>query len=302
MSNKVRSFFSSLIRKKDIEEIQAAARNSELKRTLSRFDLISLGVGCTIGTGIFVLTGFVAREYTGPSIAISFVIAGIASSLTAFSYAELSSIIPTSGSAYTFATASMGEFFGWIVGMNLVLEYLVGASTIAVGWSEYLSSLVKVVFKKDMGTKFTASPINYSAHTGFDAVASASQEAKNPQKDLPIGIIVSLLFCTTLYISVSIVMTGVSSYTKIMDGSIAQIFEKHPGAKWIEIVINIGAVAGLSSAILVSLMAQPRMFMVMSEDGLLPSIFSRLHPRFKTPYWSTIITGIICCTLSGFLP
>ncbi|OMJ07976.1 putative amino acid permease YfnA [Smittium culicis] len=395
VNSKARSLFKSLLRTKSIEEIREEAAASGMNRTLTRIDLISIGIGCTIGSGIFVLTGMVARDYTGPSIAVSFLIAGIASSLTAFSYAELASMVPASGSAYAYASTTVGEFCSWMVATNLFLEYIVGAGTIAVGWCDYLKSFLHLAFNVKMGSLLTSSPVQYHPETqemrldgssyvnipaifivvsittihvvgvkessimnniivvikvlaillfvlfgiqyidtknyvpfvpdrkgsafgsigiirgaqklflsfiGFDAVASASQESINPKKDLPVGIIVSLLFCTLLYISVSVVMTGISKYTLIQEGSISHIFNKFPKTKWLEVVISLGALAGLSSAILILLMAQPRLFMSMSNDGLLPKIMGKLHPKFKTPYWSTIITGIIVSALSGFLP
>ncbi|PVZ97310.1 hypothetical protein BB558_006733 [Smittium angustum] len=392
---KLKVFLSSLVRKKSIEQASMEANSSEMKRTLGKIDLISIGIGCTIGSGVFVLTASIAKEYTGPSIVISFALAGLASSLTAFSYAEMASMVPTSGSAYTYVITTMGELAGWMTGWSLVIEYLVGAATIASGWTGYANNLYENMSGKTIPYLVSNPPINSSAtegnikidkdaimnvpgaiivailtlvlvvgiqesklvnntivvikviaillfvffgakyvsksnyvpfvpepvkgtygvlgiirgsqklfisYIGFDAVSSAAQEAKNPEKDLPVGIIFSLLFCTLLYIAVSLILCGVTKYTDIEGGSISKILSKHPGTKWLEIVINIGAVSGLTSAILVSLMAHSRLLMAVSNDGMLPSFFGRLHKKFKTPYWASIVTGSVCIILASFFP
>jgi APA family basic amino acid/polyamine antiporter len=395
------SFFKKLITIKPLEQLNAQAETSELKRSLTAFDLTMMGIGGIIGTGIFVLTGTAAYEFAGPAVVISFVVSGIAAATAAMAYAEMSSMIPIAGSAYTYAYATMGELVGLIIGWDLILEYLVGAATVAVGWSGYLMSLIYGIagtsgpsatlarFTESaldynttseqfivvgagginvpaafitlfctllliIGIKESArvnsfiviikvivvllfifalipkiNPANYTpffpanqgkfskfgvtgmltgattvffAYIGFDAVSTTAQETRNPQRDLPIGIIGSLAICTVLYIAVSLVATGVLNYTKL-DGS-------HPlskvaasaGLAWLEVTIDIGAICGLTSVMLITLMGQPRIFYSMAEDGLFPQWATKIHPRFKTPWVTTLITGIVCAICAGVLP
>ncbi|PVU86752.1 hypothetical protein BB560_006611 [Smittium megazygosporum] len=388
-------FFKKLGRRKSLEILQAKLKNSTLNRTLGVVDLISVGIGCTIGSGIFVLTGDVAKNIAGPSVIISFIISGISASLTAFSYAELSAIIPSAGAGYSFIYVALGEFLAWIGCCCAFLQYLVGSATIASGWASYFNHLLQNIFKVQLpysisnpvvkvnpesGSLFfdSAAVINlpavivvflmtmimikgirestlanniivivkvasilffifsgiayiqrknyspfipeknnsrfgavgvfigaqrlYMAYVGFDSVASTSQEAKNPKKDIPIGIIVSLFISTVLYVSVAAVLVGVQDYRNIDSTAISKIFSSFKNTLWIEIVINIGALSGLTSAVLVNLMVQSRVLMTVAEDKMLPSVFSRLHRKFKTPYWATIVSGSICILLSALLP
>ncbi len=368
-----------------------------LKRTLSRLNLITLGIGAIIGAGIFVLTGQAAAAYAGPAVVLSFVVAGIACAFAGACYAEFASLIPVAGSAYTYAYATLGEFIAWIIGWDLILEYLFGASTVAVGWSGYVVSFLKdfgivippsmsnAPFTFDVATGTWASTgalINFPAifivllvttllvigikesanfnniiviikvtvillfigfgvfyisasnwqpfipentgsyghygisgilraagvvffaYIGFDAVSTAAQEAKNPQKDMPYGILVSLVICTVLYILVGLVMTGIVSYHKLNDPAPVAVAVNAAGSGlvWLRFPIKIGAIAGLSSVVLVMLMGQPRVFFSMSRDGLLPEAFSKVHPKFRTPYITTIITGSIAAILAGLFP
>ena len=391
-----------------------------LRRSLSAFNLTTLGIGAVIGAGIFVLTGQAAAQYAGPAIVISFMISGLACLFAGLCYAEFASMIPISGSAYTYAYATMGEFVAWIIGWDLILEYLFAASTVSVGWSGYVVS-----FLKDFGlvipAQFTAAlgsvlvdipqigwklatpeltksladsgiainslphltgilnlpamfvvaaittllligiresakfnnfmvvikvfvillfigigfmfvnkanwhpfiPKNtgewghygwsgilrgaaviFFAYIGFDAVSTAAQEAKNPKRDMPIGILGSLGISTLLYILVAIVLTGIVSYTflNVADPIAVGVNAMGDGLFWLRPIIKIAAIAGLSSVILVMLMGQPRIFFSMSKDGLLPPVFSKIHPRFKTPYVSTLITGFVALVLAGILP
>jgi len=391
-----------------------------LRRSLSAFNLTTLGIGAVIGAGIFVLTGQAAAQYAGPAIVISFMISGLACLFAGLCYAEFASMIPISGSAYTYAYATMGEFVAWIIGWDLILEYLFAASTVSVGWSGYVVS-----FLKDFGlvipAQFTAAlgsvlvdipqigwklatpeltksladsgiainslphltgilnlpamfvvaaittllligiresakfnnfmvvikvfvillfigigfmfvnkanwhpfiPKNtgewghygwsgilrgaaviFFAYIGFDAVSTAAQEAKNPKRDMPIGILGSLGISTLLYILVAIVLTGIVSYTflNVADPIAVGVNAMGSGLFWLRPIIKIAAIAGLSSVILVMLMGQPRIFFSMSKDGLLPPVFSKIHPRFKTPYVSTLITGFVALVLAGILP
>lgn len=366
------------------------------KRALSSLNLIALGIGAIIGAGIFVLTGEVAAHYTGPGIVISFIISGLACACAGLCYAELASMIPVSGSAYTYSYATLGEFFAWIIGWDLIVEYLFAASTVSVGWSGYVVS-----FLHNVGVHFPASlssaPIVYNelsnsfefsqvgiinlpaifivflvsvflvigvkesarfnniivfiklsvilififagvafinfdnwtplipentgdfgsfgwsgilrgaaiiffAYIGFDAVSTAAQEAKNPQRDLPIGILGSLFACTLLYIIVALVLTGIVPYQKLGVPDPIAVGVDATGITWLSPLIKIGAIAGLSSVVLVMLMGQPRIFFTMSKDGLLPPVFSRVHKKFRTPYMSTIIVGILSMFLAGFFP
>ncbi|OLY84189.1 putative amino acid permease YfnA [Smittium mucronatum] len=393
MSN-FKDFLKTLVRRKPIDVSVSQGEHSELKRSLGAVQLTFLGIGCIIGTGIFVLTGRAAAEFAGPAIAISFVIAAAVSAFSAFSYAELSTMIPIAGSAYSYTVSSMGEFFGWVVGWDLMLEYLVGASTVASGWSAYIVVFFESAFRVTFSKKTTQSPLIYSddkfsintgsyinlpaifislavtavlvvgiqessavntvvvmikiivilififggikyinssnlkpfipksqggkyggvgilkgaqkvffSYIGFDAVSTAAQEAKNPQRDLPIGIILSLTVCTILYIATSLVLCGIADYKDLnVSAPISHALSYHPNTRWMQILINLGAVAGLTSVILVLLLSQPRLFMAMANDGMFPKFFARIHPRFKTPFIPTIIGGVVCAVLSGVLP
>jgi APA family basic amino acid/polyamine antiporter len=368
-----------------------------LKRTLSRLNLITLGIGAIIGAGIFVLTGQAAAAYAGPAVVLSFIVAGIACAFAGACYAEFASLIPVAGSAYTYAYATLGEFIAWIIGWDLILEYLFGASTVAVGWSGYVVSFFKdigivipasmssapLAFDVATGTWTTtgaiinfpaifivallttllvigikesanfnniiviikvtvillfigfgvfyistanwkpfipentgeyghygisgilrAAGVVFFAYIGFDAVSTAAQEAKNPQKDMPYGILVSLIICTVLYILVGLVMTGIVPYPELNNAApVAVAVDKAgSGLVWLRYPVKIGAIAGLSSVILVMLMGQPRVFYSMARDGLLPAAFGKVHPKFKTPYITTIVTGIIAGIVSGLFP
>jgi len=391
-----------------------------LRKSLSAFNLTTLGIGAVIGAGIFVLTGQAAAQYAGPAIVISFLISGMACLFAGLCYAEFASMIPISGSAYTYAYATMGEFMAWIIGWDLILEYLFAASTVAVGWSGYVVSFLKdfginipVQFTAAVGTILVDVPqvgwktmtpeltksladsgiainslphlsgilnlpamfvvaaistllligiresakfnnfmvvikvfvillfigigfmfvnkanwhpfipkntgtwghygwsgilrgaaVIFFAYIGFDAVSTAAQEAKNPKRDMPIGILGSLGISTLLYILVAIVLTGIVSYTflNVSDPIAVGVNAMGEGLFWLRPIIKIAAIAGLSSVILVMLLGQPRIFFAMSKDGLLPPVFSKIHPRFKTPYVSTLVTGAVAMVVAGILP
>jgi APA family basic amino acid/polyamine antiporter len=368
----------------------------KLKRVLGPWGLISLGIGVIIGAGIFVLSGQAAANYAGPAIVLSFVLSAIGCALAGLCYAEFASMIPISGSAYTYAYATLGEFLAWIIGWDLVLEYLFGASTVAVGWSGYMVSFLRD-FHINIPAAFCQAPLSYSAaggwHTtsailncpaifivglmatllvigiresagfnnliviiklavivlfigvgvffiqlanwspflpdntgqfgsfgwsgvvrgagviffayiGFDAVSTAAQEARNPQRDMPIGILGSLVICTIIFILMTGVLTGIMKYTNLAvpDPVAVAVNAAGPGIAWLRPFIKIGAIAGLSSVVLVLLMAQPRVFFSMARDGLLPAKFARVHPRFKTPYIPTILTGCVAAIVSGLFP
>ena len=376
-----------------------------LKRVLGAVDLTLLGIGAIIGTGIFVLTGQAAAAHAGPAVVLSMIIAGIASALAALCYAEFASSVPVAGSAYTYGYATLGELVAWIIGWDLVLEYALGAATVAVGWSGYVVSFladagipfppllsaapgtavlladgttvtalfnlpailiataatallvigiqesarvnaVIVVIKVavvlliiGLGGMFVTAdhwrpfiPANtgafgeygwsgvlrgagviFFAYIGFDAVSTAAQEARNPQRDMPRGIIGSLIICTVLYVLVSGVMVGLVPYQQLgvpapMAVAVDSARVQAAGTSWqplldlMPFVVKLGAIMGLSSTIIVQMMAQPRVFFAMSRDGLLPAWASRIHPRFRTPHLTTLLTGAIVIVASGFTP
>ncbi|HEX7374672.1 MAG TPA: amino acid permease [Steroidobacteraceae bacterium] len=374
----------------------AAESGNELHRTLSATSLVLLGIGAIIGTGIFVLTGTAAANHAGPALALSFVIAGIGCAFAGLCYAEFAAMMPVAGSAYSYSYATLGEFIAWFVGWNLILEYLFAASTIAVGWSGYVVSLLNQIgvhlppaltnapFTKGashwsllatgaivnlpavlvicamtalcyvgihqsarfnsivvavkvtvivlfigfgvwyiQGANWTpfippntgefghygwsgvvqAAGIIFFAYIGFDAVSTAAQEAKNPQRDMPIGILVSLGICTVLYISVALVLTGMVPYPELnTPAPVALALDHYPALNWLSGWIKLGAIAGMTSTMLVMLLGQPRIFYAMSRDGLLPPVFRKVHPRFRTPSFSTVLTGAAAATIAGLLP
>ena len=375
---------TGLFAKKSVDHLMQEASNEDgegMKRTLGAANLTALGIGAIIGAGIFVLTGQAAANYAGPSIALSFILSGVGCGFAGLCYAEFASMIPMAGSAYTYAYATLGELVAWIIGWDLILEYLFGASTVAVGWSGYVVS-----FLKDLGIvippALTQAPLNLPAmfivavmstllvvgisesakfnnvivfikicvimlfiffgishinpqnltpfippntgefghygwsgilrgsgviffsYIGFDAVSTAAQEARNPQKDMPIGILGSLIVSTVLYVAVALVLTGIVPFQKLGVPDPIGVGVDAAGAalRWLRPVVKIGAIAGLSSVVLVMLMAQPRIFYSMAKDGLLPPRFAALHPRFKTPAATTIVSGIAAMIFAGILP
>lgn len=367
-----------------------------MKRVLGATDLVALGIGAIIGSGIFVITGAAAAAHAGPAVVISFLIAGAAAAFAALCYSELAAMIPVSGSAYTYTYATMGELVAWIIGWDLILEYLIGASAVSVGWSGYATTFfmkvtgvelpaqwinaplkwdavsgsiewtgnivnlpavaitlfmtivlivgVRESAKLNLGIVFIkvsvllvfiaaaapfvrpenwhpfvpenqgsfgvfgpsgvfqAATVVFFAYIGFDAVSTAAQECRNPKRDLPIGIITSLSISTVLYIAVALVLTGVVSYTTLNVPDPIDVGVAATGYGWLQIMVDIGAIAGLSSVMLVSLLGQPRIFMAMARDGLLPAWAARVHPRFRTPYVTTAITGSVCAVVGGLLP
>ncbi|MFA6166367.1 MAG: amino acid permease [Gemmatimonadaceae bacterium] len=372
-----------------------------LKRSLSALNLTALGVGAIIGAGIFVLTGTAAATHAGPAIVLSFVFAGLGCAFAGLCYAEFASMIPIAGSAYTYGYATLGEFFAWIIGWDLILEYLFAASTVAVGWAGYFSRIMndigypipaalsnapyrvegthtlirtgaiinlpavllvlaltallvvgikesarfnnfivavkvsivllvigfgimfvdqanwhpfipaKEIVDAATGTTrygwsgiFAGAGVIFFAYIGFDAVSTAAQEAKNPQRDLPIGILASLAVCTVLYILMAAVMTGLTPFRNLAvpDPVYVALDAAGPGLAWLKYLTTVGAIAGLASVVLVMLMGQPRIFYAMSRDGLLPPLFGRVHKKFKTPYLATIITGIVAAAVAGAFP
>src|SRR5574342_567190 len=381
-----------LFRRRSVTDLQKEAETDHrLKRALGALNLTALGIGAIIGAGIFVLTGTVAALNSGPAVVLSFALAGVASIFAALCYSEFASLVPMAGSAYTYGYATLGELVAWIIGWDLVLEYALGAVTVAIGWSGYVVSFLKdiginvpctlsaargppvqcadgttataifnlpaviiiaivttllvigikesanvnniIVFVKvavvllfiigaahavnpanwhpfmppNTGTRgefgwtgvMTGAGIVFFAYIGFDAVSTAAQEAKNPQKDMPIGIIGSLLICTVLYMLVSAIAAGVVPYRELDVRDPIAVAADRAGLGWMSSLIKLGAIAGLSSVILVMLLGQSRVFYSMSRDGLLPPFINRVHPRFRTPWITSIITGVIVAFFSA---
>ena len=388
-----------------LEEMEGENR---LRRVLGPIQLSSLGVGAIIGTGIFVLTGIAAHDKTGPALMLSFVVAGLACIFAALCYAEFASMVPVAGSAYTYAYATLGELFAWIVGWDLILEYAVGSATVAHGWSHYfqdfigifgiripfaltnapfdfdpatgilnttgklidfpalvITAIVTTILVKGIresasfnavmvgikvavvlvviavgamyvdsrnwhpfapyglsgvaffgrtimgGTGKGGEPLGmlagaatiFFAYIGFDSVSTHAEEARNPRRDVPIGIISSLILCTILYISVSAVLIGMVPYDKInIDAPVSNAFAQ-VGLTWAQFLISLGALTGITSVLLVLMLSQPRVMLAMARDRLLPqSFFGAIHARFRTPWKSTILTGCFVGIMASFLP
>ena len=386
--------------RKTVAQVQRETETSELKRSLGPWNLVFLGIGCIIGAGIFVRTGNAAALHAGPAVLLAFIIAGIVCAFAGLCYAELSSTLPVSGSAYTYSYATIGEFAAWVMGTLLLLEYGLAASVVAVGWSGYVVSLlgdmgvhipptltgpmgypkeladgstittifnlpaflvcatlatllvigvsesakvnnVIVAIKVTVLTAFIlvggaiilgnmdqftvnwqpfipentgtdgefgwsgiirAASIVFFAYIGFEAVSTAGQEAKNPAKDMPFGIIGSLIACTVIYILVSIVLTLIVPYDQlnVPDPVAVAVDAFGPQWAWFASTIKVGAIIGLTSVILVLMYAQTRIFYTMSRDGLLPKVFSRVHPKFRTPWINTLLVGLAVAIAAGF--
>ncbi len=429
----------NFLRRKNVADLQAEAlTDKSLKRALGPWHLVLLGIGCTIGAGIFIRTGHAAANNAGPAVVLSFVLAGTASIFAALCYSEFASLVPMSGSAYTYSYVTLGELFAWIIGWDLILEYAVGGMTVAIGWSEYVvklldsfhkpwlelprqltaasgaiialkdvslpddkGKLLPFHFGQDISDQFhnlgaaqqaamlqhgdaltawfnlpaiiivatvttllvvgirqsanfnnfivivklaviavfivgvvgaihpanwhpfipdyipatatepskygwwgvcTGAGVVFFAYIGFDAVSTAAQEARNPQKDMPFGIIGSLIVCTILYIVVAAIATGVVPYQQLAgEAPIVDAAEKAGMHDWISKLINMGIVAGLSSVIMVLLLGQSRVLWNMSKDGLLPGFFNKVHPKFKTPWLTSILTGVVVAVFSATL-
>lgn len=378
----------SLTRKKPIESLLADAEGERgLKRTLGPLSLVALGIGAIIGAGIFTLTGVAASTHAGPAMVYSFILAAIGCAFAGLCYSEFSTMIPISGSAYTYAYATLGELVAWIIGWALVLEYAVGAATVAVSWSATFDSIL-LSFGIHLPRALVASPfspqpgsvnliavlilclvsailirgisesakfndfivvlkvavviffigigyffINYQnyhpflpantgefgafgwsgvlagagqiffAYIGFDAVSTTAQEAKNPKRDMPIGIIGSLLICTVLYILYSLVLTGIVNYKELnVAAPLAVAVDRMKGMPWIGFLMKLGSLCGLTSVMLVMLLGQSRVFYSMSRDGLLPPLFSEVHPKFHTPWKSNLLLMLFVSLGAAFTP
>jgi APA family basic amino acid/polyamine antiporter len=382
--------------------------HSRLKRVLGPVQLTSLGVGAIIGTGIFVLVGVAAHDTTGPALMLSFVAAGLTCVFAALCYAEFASMVPVAGSAYTYAYATLGELFAWIIGWDLILEYAVASSTVAHGWSHYFQDFIKF-FHMQVPLHYSNAPFDYNsasgklvltgtwfdlpavvialvitailvkgiresasfnagivilklaivflvigvgahyvntanwhpfapfglagfaffghtligqtgptgaplgmlagaaivffAYIGFDSISTHAEEAKNPSRDVPIGILTSLILCTVLYIAMAAVLTGMVPYNKLnIDAPVSDAF-RQVGLPWAQFLVSIGAIAGITSVLLVMMLSQARIFLAMARDGLLPpKFFAAVHEKFRTPWKSTILTGVCVAIMAAFLP
>jgi len=385
-----------LMTRKSVDDIvkHGEADSHKLSKTLGPFSITAMGIGAIIGAGIFVLTGTAAAQYAGPSIMLSFVLGGVACGFVGLCYAELAAMLPVSGSCYTYTYATLGEVFAWMIGWDLVLEYAMGAATVAVGWSGYAVSILRNIgitmppqFAAAPGTAVTladgtagtavlnlpaplivaaltamlvfgtkesarlnnvmvaiklvvvvafiavgaffvnpanwhpfipastgefghyglsgilrGSAVVFFAFIGFDAVSCAAQEARDPQRDMPVGILGSLVVCTILYVAVAAVLTGLVPYADLnVSDPIAKGVDVI-GLTWFAILVKIGALTGLTTVILVLLYGQSRIFFTMSEDGLLPGLFAHVHPTLNTPYRSQIMIGVIVAIVAALVP
>jgi APA family basic amino acid/polyamine antiporter len=366
---------NNIFRVKAIEKIIESARRNPLKKTLGAFDLVLIAIGCTIGTGIFVFTGIAAAKYAGPAISVSYALAAIACMLAGLAYIELAAMMPVAGSAYTYSYAVLGEFVAWIVATALILEYMLGASSVAAGWSGYfvgllssggitipeyltkppvdggiinlpavlitllLASLLirgtkqgininRILVAIKLGAVFlfiiVAVPhvklINWTAnfapfgfhgiivgaatvflaYIGFDAVATAAEECKNPNRDIPIGIIAGLLVCTVLYVSVALILTGITNYTELNNPEPLSYALRQNGSNIGSAILATGAIGGIASVLLVLIYGNSRILFVISRDGLLPKFFSKIHPKFDTPHLSIALVSIVIALIAGF--
>lgn len=397
----------SLFRTKSIDRLLDDVGRAPLKRTLGPMSLVALGIGAIIGAGLFVRTAAAIAERAGPSVTLAFVLAGVGCAFAGLCYAEFASMIPIAGSAYTYSYTTMGEFIAWIIGWDLVLEYAVGAATVAIAWSQYFNKILEfispglhvpyqwchsplevgmgtnagvhgimnlpavgillilslllirgtqesavvnsiivvtkvaivlmvifigwgfmnpanhtpyipaaTIYTTDQGVTHAygglmgilgAAGVVFFAFIGFDAVSTAAQEAKNPKRDMPIGILGSLVICTILYVAFSHVLSGVATVedfrTAGKEASVAFAISKYmTGYAWLAKFVTIAILAGFSSVILVMLYGQSRVFYSMSEDGLVPKVFSEPHPKYKTPWKSNLLFFVFTSLFAAFLP
>ncbi|KAG0296246.1 Cationic amino acid transporter-1, partial [Linnemannia gamsii] len=375
-------------------EYNAEVAETKFNRSLGPIELTLVGLGAVVGTGVYVLLGTAAKTQAGPAVTVSFIIGAIISGIAALSYAEMASMIPISGSAYTYAYATLGELAAWIISWNLILEYMVGAATVSIGWSSYFVAFIVDAFGYELSKKWTQAPIlwtadsfkptgdyfntpafcillivtftiyfgihltakinnvlvtfkilaliimifslipfvkteNYHpyfvpknettgffgptgilqgastvffAYIGFDSISTTAQEAREPQVSLPIGILSTLGISAVIYISLSAVVVGVDRYELLNERHPIVSVVRTTDMKWLMVLTDVGALAATTSVILVLLIAQPRVFYAMSNDGLIPRFFSKIHPKHKIPHLGTLFTGIVCAICGGLLP
>jgi basic amino acid/polyamine antiporter, APA family len=390
------SLLSRLFAVRSVDSIVSELESApQLKRVLTARSLTAIGLGATIGTGIFILTGTVAANHAGPALMLALLFAAIGSAFAAICYAELAAMIPVSGSAYTYTYATLGESVAWFIGWNLSLEYMLSASAVAVGWAEYVvkllgkigihfpTALISAPFDKladgtlgatgsiinlpavlvvlglgyicYVGVKesallnnamvvtkvavivifilagmwyvdttqwtpfvpanegefgrfgwsgvFQGAAIIFFSYVGFDTASTTAREARNPQRDVPLGIIAALIISTVLYVAMSAVMTGMVSYTKLnVAAPVAVALDAHPELLWLSWLVELGAIVGMTSVILMSILGQPRIFLAMAEDGLLPPAMKKVHPKYRTPHVATAVAVIIAAAFAGLFP
>jgi APA family basic amino acid/polyamine antiporter len=387
------NFNQLLAKKSDFANDADSGDGPRLQRTLGPIGLTAIGIGAVIGGGIFVITGQAAAEHAGPAVLLAFMLAAVGCSFTALCYAEFATLIPMSGSSYSYAYATLGELAAWFIGWNMVLEYGVSASAVAVSWTGYFTSLLDD-FGLHLPHAWTNAPFAYTdnalvatgdfinlpavaivllltwlcyvgiresantntamvilkvalillvigvgwhyvnpalwhpfipenvgpgkfgwsgvlrgasmvffAYIGFETTSTLAQESKNPQRDLPIGTLASLAICTVLYIGMAAVLTGLVPFDQLGTSEpVVTAVKAHPELGWLRLVVEIGALIGLSSVILCMVIAQPRIFMIMGRDGMLPPLFAKIHPRYHTPHINTLITGIGIAALAAVFP
>ncbi|KAF9184232.1 Cationic amino acid transporter-1 [Haplosporangium sp. Z 767] len=394
--SKLRFHARRLVAIQTLSRLEYTVEEAETKfnRALGPIELTFVGLGAVVGTGVFVILGTAAAENAGPSVTVSFLLGGIVSGIAALSYAEMASMIPIAGSAYTYAYATLGELAAWIIGWDLMLEYMIGAATVSVGWSFYFVSFMEDAFGLHIKGKWTDTPIiwehdsfrrshayfnapafiismivtitiyygirmtarinntlvafkiivlvimifamipfinrdNYHpyippntgtygqygisgvlqgassvffAYIGFDSVSTTAQEAKEPQVNLPVGIMMTLVISAMIYLGLSAVTVGVLNYMQLGNKTPLVDAVRFTKMRWLVLLTELGALAATTSVILVLLIAQPRVFYAMSNDGLIPRVFSKVHPKHKTPYVATLVSGIICAVCGGLLP
>ena len=392
MSNLLQRLFAVRSVESIVRELNSAPK---LNRVLTARSLTAIGLGSTIGTGVFILTGTVAANHAGPALTLALLIAAIGSGFAAICYAEFAAMIPVSGSAYTYSYATLGECIAWFIGWNLSLEYMMSASAVAVGWSEYMINLlgkagvhfpdvltnaplgktadgtlgltgaivnlpavlivvalgwicyvgvressalnsamvtikvgVIIVFvlaglsyvdtsnwhpylPPNTGTfgqfgwsgVFQGAAIIFFSYIGFDTASTTAREARNPQRDVPLGILAALFISAVLYMAMAAVMTGMVSYTQLNVGApVAVALDAHPQIAWLGILVEVGAIVGMTSVILMSILGQPRIFLAMAEDGLLPPAMKKVHPTYRTPHVATAIAVVIAAVIAGLFP
>lgn len=372
----MKALIRSALRIRTIESILSHVKDNKLTKTMGAMDLVLFGIGCTIGTGIFVLTGIAAAEHAGPAIAVSYLIAAMVCIFTGLAYTELAASLPVAGSCYTYSYAIFGEFIAWIVACALAMEYTIGAATVSAGWSGYFVGIlhsggidIPVALTKSpadggfvnlpavgialfvgillmRGTKesmivnrilvavklliiflflviaaphiemknyadfmpfgwhgvLVGSAAIFYAYVGFDAVSTAAEEAKHPNRDLPIGIIGSLVVCAILYILVALALTGIIDYKELNNAAPMSHALTANGSNVGSALIGVGAIAGMVAVLLVLMYGQSRILFVISRDGLLPGFFTKLHSKYQTPYISCLTVTIVVCLVAGFLP
>ncbi|WP_284694227.1 amino acid permease [Rhodoplanes serenus] len=365
-----------MFRTKQIATVSDDIGKTGLRRSLGAFDMVMLGIGAAVGTGIFVLTGVAAARYAGPGIMLSFVLSSVVCGLVCLAYSELASSIPAAGSAYTYSYVAAGEFVAWLVGWNLILEYSVGACAVAGGWSAYLVGILKsggielpkaitavphdggvvnlpamliiafvtvllvrgiresaavnrTLVGLKLGTIFlflllagprvdvtnwtpflpfgwagisAGAAIIFFAYLGVDSLTTAAEETRNPRRDVPIGIIVSLAICTLLYVAVAAVLTGVVPFARLDTAEPVTYALRTLGYNFGSALVGVGAISGLTTVCLVMIYAQTRAFFAMSRDGLIPPALCRVHPRYGTPHVATILVGSVVAVMAGFTP